>query len=185
MRATGSMFASLLWLVTALSCAGSVEAQENAAVVFPGGPVETALAGTADVYVGAPEPAAAGPACKAAKTYVDRIQAGSYDTVVDLFTSDALLIEPTRKEPRVGRARIDDFYRNAIGRAKPKIVAVGYVGEGSDCFVELAVEMQVNGRPRYVLTSVDHFTVDKDGLVTRMLAYSRPLGAGVGAPRVE
>lgn len=160
----------------------TVAAAAPSNVQMPGGALDPVLLGVADAYVTRPATARAGAACKAASTYVDRVQARQYEKVVDLFASDAVLMEPGSRRPHVGRDQIDSFFRNVIGPMKPQIVAVTYVGEGSDCFVELAVELPVNGQPRYVLTSVDHFTIEESGAITRMIAFSRALSATARTP---
>lgn len=165
--------------------AGATAAGAAGPLPMPGGELDLSLADTADAYFARPATAAAGPACQSAKAYVDHIQAGQYDKVVDLFAPDAVLMEPTHRTLRVGRDQIDDFFRHVIGKSRPAIVAVSYVGEGADCFVELAVRMSVKGESRYVLTSVDHFTTDDRGAITRMIAFARPMGASLGMPKTD
>lgn len=98
---------------------------------------------------------------------------------------DAVLFEPSRGASRVGRARIAQFYRSTIARVKPKMIAVAYVGAGLDCAVELAVERPVRGRLRYVLASVDRFTVGADGRVVRLLVFTSPSGPRVVTPKLD
>lgn len=158
-------------------CAQLASAQPTPQI--SGGALDLNLSAIGDVYVERPRDAVGAGACENVQRYVSLIQSGDYESVADLFTPDAVLMEPSRAAPRVGRAALEAFFVGGIGHMRPDIVAVAYAGEGSDCFVELAVRMSVNGAPRYVLTSVDHFTADASGKFTRMIAFGRPLGPGL------
>lgn len=56
---------------------------------------------------------------------------------------------------------------------RPQITAVAYFGDEVDCMVELATLKPVDGAPRWVLVSVDHFTMAANGKVARMVAFAR------------
>jgi hypothetical protein len=146
----------------------------SAAVTIAGGELDSSVSG-ADVYVGVPESASVPPgtACRVAKSYVDYIQAGRFSEVVDLFADDAVILEPTRQNVR-GRARIVEFYQGTIGKMKPELVAVSYLGDDTDCMVALAVRANIAGELRYKLASVDHFTLNAKGKIMRMVAFVRP-----------
>src|SRR5271156_389523 len=90
-------------------------------VPMPGGALDPSLSGAADAYLTRPTTATAGPACRAAKAYVDLIQDGQYDKVVNLFARDAVLMEPRHSPPRIGHDQIDDFFRSVIAPGKPQI----------------------------------------------------------------
>lgn len=94
----------------------------------------------------------------------------------DLFGADAVLLEPTGHAAD-GLAEIRSFYETIIGRMKPEIIAVAYLGDDTDYMVELATKKQVNGEARFVLVSIDHFTLGADGKIARMIAFSRPPAA--------
>ena len=57
---------------------------------------------------------------------------------------------------------------------KDVIAPVAFVGNESECMMELAMEMPVDGRPRWILVSVDHFVLDDDGKVKLMVVFARP-----------
>lgn len=127
-----------------------------------------------DVYLAKPVAAVADPqtACVVAERYVSLVNAGRYAQVPQLFAVDAVLMEPGGNSAR-GHEEINAFYTGRIGSMRPTLVPVAYVGNQTDCMVELAVERQIDGATRYTLTSIDHFTVDATGKATRMVAFSR------------
>jgi hypothetical protein len=145
-----------------------------APMVAPGGVLDGRFTG-AEVYLTDPERAKRPPgkACAVAEAYVDRVNAGRFRDVADLFAEDALLLEPTRTTYR-GLTAIRSFYEGRIGAMKPQIVPVAYVGDDRDCMVELAVKTEVGGERRFALVSIDHFTLDAKGKVARMIAFARP-----------
>ena len=140
----------------------------------PGGEVDAALADRMDAYVGTPQQAAPGPAYALALTYVELCQAGRYSDLPSLFSDDAVIFPPVRRKPARGRAEIEVFYRDVVAKAAPKIIGVSIVGNGPECFMELALAMEVQGERRYVLSSIDHFTLGADGKFSRMIVYLRP-----------
>jgi hypothetical protein len=147
--------------------------------LVPGGELDPAFT-DADVYKGTPTPpnVPEEPGCKLAANYVQLVNAGQYVAVARLFADDATFLEPMRPTLQ-GRAQIDAFYTGRIGRMQPQVVAVRYFGMGRECLVELALQTQIDGRERYVLVSIDHFTLDESGKVQSMIAFARPSrGAG-------
>jgi hypothetical protein len=143
-------------------------------MTIPGGALDPAWP-DADVYVEAPPapPVPRGPACALAARYVRLINAGEYEQVVALYADDASFLEPMRPSLH-GRAEIDAFYTRQIGGMKPHIRAIAYLGNARECMVELAREVMLDGKPRTVLVSVDHFVLGRDGRVTAMIAFARP-----------
>ncbi len=71
-----------------------------------------------------------------------------------------------------GQAEITRFYSNFLGRVKPAIVPLSFVGEGNECIMELASRIDPDGKFR--LSAIDHFTVDGSGKIVRMVIYLRP-----------
>jgi hypothetical protein len=126
-----------------------------------------------DVYLDAPAAAVADPAtaCALAERYVAAVNAGRYADIAALFAPDGIFYEPSQAIAR-GRAAIEEAQRR-IGRIKPRIVPVAYVGNETDCMVELAVGVRIDGRQRFMLVSIDHFTIDDNGLASRMIAFAR------------
>lgn len=128
-----------------------------------------------DVYMDTPPSATPPPgrACAVAARYVELINAGQYLDAAALYADDATFLEPMRPNLK-GRAQIDDFYVNRIGAMKPHVIAVSYVGGDRECMVALANRVELGGRQRYVLASVDHFILREDGKIDSMVAFSRP-----------
>jgi hypothetical protein len=146
---------------------------EGEPVPLPGGVLDPGCR-PRDVYV--ETPAAAGhdgsPAAKVAQHYVDLVNARRYDEISSMFADDGVSLPPSQQVVQ-GRAALDEFYPQ-IAQVGPKLIAVGYTSAGSDCFIEMAAEEDVDGERRYVLVAVNHFTVNDQGLATRMITYARP-----------
>jgi hypothetical protein len=157
----------------ALIAASQAVAADQRPLPLAGGAAEAQADG--EYYLAPPRSAVPTPgtACMLAQRYVALVSAGRYGELASLFTSDAVVLEPMRGIAR-GRSEIDAFYSNRIGAMRPHVVAVAYVGTHSDCMVELAA--RVPPSTRYSLSSVDHFTVNRQGLATRMVAFARPRG---------
>lgn len=152
----------------------SAAARASDPVQIAGGTLDPNFSDT-DVYVGVPTSAkaASGAACRVAQDYITFVHNGQYDRVADLFSSSAVVLEPTRQHVQ-GRDAIAKFYAETIGRMKPDIVAVSYVGDETDCVVTIAVRERIATQPRYKLASVDHFTLDATGKVVCMVVFVRP-----------
>ena len=140
----------------------------------PGGAVDPAHADKRDVFLETPVDAVASPAYRLAQTYIEYVQTGAFDRLPELFTDDAVIFPPLRRTPVVGKAEIVDFYLNTIGKIAPIAKAVSIFGEGNECFMELASQYDVDGEPRYILTTIDHFSLAEDGRFNRMIVYLRP-----------
>lgn len=158
----------------ALSASGVVAEAPPAATAIAGGALDSRFPG-AEVYLAAPVRAKrpAGKACAVAEAYVDHINAGQFRAVADLFADDALLLEPSR-HTYLGMVQIRSFYEGKIGTMRPEVMPVAYLGDDSDCMVELAAKSDFGGTRLYALVSVDHFTLDVHGKVARMVAFARP-----------
>lgn len=163
----------LIHVGVALALAPSAFAAPETPAPLPGGAYDSRFPGI-DVYLAEPARPTrpAGNACIAAEAYVDRINAGRFGEIADLFAPDGDLFHGPGHLHR-GTAAIRTFFEDTIGKQKPSIAAVGYLGGGRECAVELASKSVAEGKPRFVLVSVDWFTVGADGKVTRMIAFGR------------
>jgi len=141
---------------------------------IPGGALDPAWP-DADVYLGTPpEPVVPlGRACAVAARYVRLVNAGQYAQVAGLYADDATFLEPMRPNLH-GRAEIDAFYTRQIGAMKPRVRAIVHLGNDRECLAELAREVVLDGVPRMVLVSVDHFVVRRDGRIVAVIAFARP-----------
>jgi len=115
--------------------------------------------------------AAANGACDAPREYVKVISAGNYDAVGALFADDAVYMGPDGKT-RHGSKEIGEFYKQFLGAYKPQIRAVSFIQQDRDCIMELENKSKKSGE--YVLTAIDHFTVDSQGKVAKFIVYVRP-----------
>jgi hypothetical protein len=114
----------------------------------------------------------AGP-CQVAKQYVGLINQGDYGALGGLFADNAVYQGPDGKT-RHGSKEIGEFYVKMLTRLRPQMKPASFVEQGSDCFMELENK---DSKGRYVLTAIDHFTVDQNGKATHFVVYFRP-----GAP---
>jgi hypothetical protein len=162
----------LLIALAAACAAGATAAPEAPPLMVAGGALDPSLR-PRDVYLATPTAAVADPAtaCTVAARYVELVNARRYPELAALFAPDGIFYEPSQAIAR-GRAAIEAAQRK-IGVIKPQIVPVAYVGNRTDCMVELAVGVEIDGKPRHMLVSIDHFTVDDKGLATRMIAFAR------------
>lgn len=141
-----------------------------------GGDLDRSVPG-ADVYLAVPRAAAVPPgkACQIAKRYVDLVNDGASVQIAELFEADAVLLDQIGKNA-MGQDQIEAYFV-AIGHLSPRIVAVAYTGDDVDCMAAIATEMTIKAQSRWVLTSVDHFTLGSSGKVSRLVAFGRPFGA--------
>lgn len=175
---------ALLW--TGCGMAAPAAEAPASSVAIPGGALDMALMDRADVFTSTPQAATATGACLIGDEYVKRINAGRYAEVADLFAENGMMLEPIRKAPARGREEIRKFYQTVIAPMKPNVIPVSYVGEGRDCVMTLATRYQIDGKDRYVLTSVDHFVLDDEGKALSMLVYARPVAhAQLSGPSME
>jgi hypothetical protein len=147
----------------------------QAPLVVAGGHLDPAFP-DADVYIGTPATPAVPPgrACAVAQRYVELVNAGKYAEVAALYADDATFLEPMRPTLK-GRAQIDEFYTKRIGGMAPQVMGVSYFGDDRECMVELALQTQIAGQPRWVLVSIDHFILGDDGRIKSMAAFARPM----------
>ncbi|HUD90849.1 nuclear transport factor 2 family protein [Sphingobium sp.] len=114
-----------------------------------------------------------GSSCEIASDYVDIVESGGGVKIVPLFAADAEFLGPEERVLR-GRGEISAFYAKV-----PKLVLgavpISFVDRGNECFMELAVRSQ-SGPTVYRLLAIDHFTIDKDRRISRLVIYFRPSG---------
>ena len=162
-----------LYVAAALAAGQPTQAIERG-MVIAGGELDPAIPG-AEVYLNPPASGAVPPgrACALAARYVELVSAGRAEEVADLYADDAVILEPSRENMR-GIDAIRSFYRTRLATMKPQITAVAYTGDDRDCMVELVSKRELQGQMRYMLVSVDHFTLGADGKAIRMVAFARP-----------
>jgi SnoaL-like domain len=104
---------------------------------------------------------------------VSLINKGQYGALRGLFSDDAVYRGPDGKT-RHGSREIDEFYMKMLTRLRPHIKPASLIQQGNECVMELENK---DSTGRYVLTAIDHFTVDQNGKATHFVVYFRP-----GAP---
>ncbi len=109
-------------------------------------------------------------AAQAAKRYVAVATAGGGAALADLFTIDAEFHNPRGGLVR-GRENIRSFYEEHL-RGVTVIFHIGRsVVEGDSCWVELQ-NSESDGQVRLIASN--HFTVNEEGLITRLAVFLRP-----------
>lgn len=112
-----------------------------------------------------------GSACEVAADYVHIVEGGGGTKIVPLFAPDAEFMGPEERVLR-GREEIGGFYAK-VPKLVLDAVPISFVDRGNECFMELAVRSQ-SGPTAYRLLAIDHFTVNKDRLISRLIIYFRP-----------
>jgi steroid Delta-isomerase len=109
-----------------------------------------------------------------AERYVDLVNAGSLDQIIDLYADDGEVLPPNPAyEPVIrGREALAAHYSRSVGARVPRIRMTHLYEAGNTCVIELESQTVDESAPWGI---VDIFTVDDSGLITRMAAYRRPL----------
>jgi hypothetical protein len=169
-------FRSSLSAIAAASIAGLVHAAPppagSPALQVPGGMLDPSQR-PRDIYVGTPVAAVPDPntACTVAERYVKLVDSGRTSELAALYAADGTVYPPTQNIAH-GRAEIAAFYAK-VGALKPRIIGVAYIGTKRECIAYLAVGTKINGEQRFTMVTVDHFTLNDKGEVSRMIAFSR------------
>src|SRR5690606_29058075 len=110
--------------------------------------------------------AAPGSSCEIAERYVATVTSERHAEAVKFFAPDAKVIAV---EDRVlSGPDIAAFYE----RTRAQTIPISFVDSGADCFMELAGA--VPGQPgTYKLNAVDHFTLDANRRIARLVIYFR------------
>ncbi len=137
--------------------------------------------------------------CEVGKHYVKLIQEHRYSEVGDLFTEDAVWYTPIGEVVR-GRTAIKAFYAKFLNHRTPNVRADNFVEQGRFCAFELELKLDVDEQGKVIIggpdgvgritpqpkageepstgawkrRAMDHFTVNEQGLVTRMIVYNAP-----------
>ena len=140
------------------------------AVRWPGGltPCIAPVAGVAPV--GQNDPMHSDLAGRTAERYVAVATSGGGAALADLFSADAEFHNPRGGIVR-GRENIRSFYEAHL-RGVTVVFQIGRsVAEGDSCWVELQ-NLESDGQVRLIASN--HFTVNEDGLITRLAVFLRP-----------
>jgi hypothetical protein len=104
-----------------------------------------------------------------ADRYVEIATADGKEALATLFAPDAAFHAPDGGIYH-GRDEIAGFYRRHLANIVPTFHIHRAVMDGNDCWIELAD----GPRDAPILLASNHFTVDRDGLITRLAIFLRP-----------
>jgi ketosteroid isomerase-like protein len=113
----------------------------------------------------------ASAAARAAASYLEHVNAGR--DMRPLFAEDAVFLVVTG-EVCEGREAIGAYFDGHLAATEPTLRARTIAADGDVAVMEL--ELLVDGS-RWHLAAADHFTVDGQGLITRLAVFGRPLPA--------
>lgn len=108
-----------------------------------------------------------------ADQYVEITNAEQYSRLADLFAQDATFLAPNGRVLR-GRHEIGAFYEEFLPQVKGKLRLASFVEDGNMCVYEL--DAKLPGDADYILSAIDHATLNADGLVERFAVYTRETG---------
>lgn len=133
-----------------------------------------------------------GRACTTAKKYIELLQMGDFEGVGKLWAKDSVFNTPLGTQLR-GQAAIADYYKTRIAAAKLILRGQNYIGNDSECYLEIWHRSSPNADGKYVTDpngefhrgAADHFFVDPQGLVVEMVAYPAPTALPLGGAAVK
>ncbi|UBM27313.1 nuclear transport factor 2 family protein [Pseudomonas sp. p1(2021b)] len=104
--------------------------------------------------------------------YVERVDAGDIDGILQLYAENATVEDPVGQAPLQGIDQIAEFYRQGLGRMKVSATLTGPVrASHSGCgAMPFRVDMQWQGQD-CSLHVIDVMTFDEQGLISSMKAY--------------
>jgi steroid delta-isomerase len=105
--------------------------------------------------------------------YVQLVDAGDTDGIMDLYANDCWIEDPIGSERKVGRDTVREFYAGiAAMEVDPKMRRIGPV---TVCGGEAAFQFRIDidlGEMQIKMTSTDVMTFDADGKITSMRAFA-------------
>jgi hypothetical protein len=114
-------------------------------------------------------------ACIAGEKYVAWSDNGHYELIGSLFTNDASFSGPNNEE-MIGGAKIGEFYKLFLTKAKPNTRIASMVSAGKhDCYLELIGTS--NGYTQKTPGALDKFTTNTAGKAVKLYIWFRPENA--------
>ncbi|MGH8383485.1 steroid Delta-isomerase [Pseudomonas sp.] len=115
--------------------------------------------------------------------YVERVDAGDIEAIVQMYADDATVEDPFGQPPIRGREQIAAFYRQGLGASKVNARLTGPVrASHNGCgAMPFRVEMIWNGQP-CALDVIDVMSFDEQGRIRTMQAYWSEVNLSVQAP---
>lgn len=104
--------------------------------------------------------------------YIELVDACDIDGIVALYAEGARVEDPVGAAPHIGRAAVEHFYREGLGRANARArqtgpVSASHAGSGA---VPFCVDLQMDGRACSIQV-IDVMEFDEQGLICSMKAY--------------
>jgi steroid delta-isomerase len=114
------------------------------------------------------------PLRAAMERYVALVDAGDIDGILALYSDDATVEDPVCTPPLIGRAAIERFYREGLGRSKVRAYLTGPVRvSGRSAAMSFRVELEWGGKP-CAIEVIDVMEFAEDGRFRSMKAYWGP-----------
>jgi hypothetical protein len=114
-----------------------------------------------------------GSACEAAGKYAEHIGRHEGDKIADLFAEDGEMLHVATDKVYKGRAEINALYTAPVSNV-PSATPISFIDSGAECFMELGNLNRHAAGDKYLLSAIDHFTVNPQGQITRLIIYFRP-----------
>ena len=105
--------------------------------------------------------------------YVEFVDAGNTDGIMDLYAEDCWIEDPIGSDRRVGRDAIREFYAGiAAMDVDPRLTRIGPVTvSGGEAAFQFRVDVDL-GEITLKMTSTDVMTFDAAGKITSMRAFA-------------
>jgi hypothetical protein len=111
-----------------------------------------------------------GSACEVADRYVTLQGAARQNEIAELFAPNGSLLGMSETVVR-GRDQLKEHYSYATSR---KVIPISFVDHGRECFMELASPRFGDDAGLYRLAAIDHFTLDENSRIERLVTYIKP-----------
>ena len=105
--------------------------------------------------------------------YVELVDAGDTDGIMDLYADDCWIEDPIGSELKKGRDTIREFYAGiAAMEVDPRMTRIGPVTVcGGEAAFQFRIDIEI-GEMKIKMTSTDVMTFDAAGKITSMRAFA-------------
>jgi steroid delta-isomerase len=111
---------------------------------------------------------------QAMQAYIDTYNRADADAVIALYADDATVEDPVGTEPKVGKARIAEFYNMAIATgARLSLAAPIRASHGNAAAMAFDVLLDMP-QGKALIRVIDVMTFNEEGKFTSMRAYWGP-----------
>ncbi len=111
---------------------------------------------------------------QAMQAYIDTYNRADADAVIALYADDATVEDPVGTEPKVGKARIAEFYKMAIATgARLSLAAPIRASHGNAAAMAFDVLLDMP-QGKALIRVIDVMTFNEEGKFTSMRAYWGP-----------